>query len=336
MVESSKRKEQALWSLLDHLANGKHEQGERWHGAQIVRITGGWSSLLYRVTGSLGDLAVKFTVRDKRDRAGREYHSLLALRQAGLSVAPEPILLDRTRYAQPVVVQTWLEGETSDRPPAGDAEWERLLEHLATVHAVTPENTSVRLRRGVLDARTVREGRKVVRQQVTRLPREAQPGSLRALLRRFEATEFSDWSAGAVALCRVDNNILNVIRRPGPWASVDWENAGWGDPAFEIAQLMTHPAYIDVPPERWAWVVETTCGMAADGALGHRIRVYYRMLTVWWVARVARYLYEFPRGLDQRLVDRPDGWETDMRAKYAHYLRLAEGMVGQTTQVAFP
>jgi hypothetical protein len=42
---------------------------------------------------------------------------------------------------------------------------------------------------------------------------------------------------------------------------------------------------------------------------------------------VSRFLYEWPRGQDQRLADRPQGWEADMRAKYAHYLGLAEGML---------
>jgi aminoglycoside phosphotransferase (APT) family kinase protein len=325
-AQLSGREAQDLLALLDHLASGKHRQGEPWRDAQVTRIEGGWSNLLYRVTGPLGDLAVKFTVRDKRDRAGREYDALLALHQAGLSIAPEPVLLDRKRYAQPVVVQTWLEGEASGRLPSTDAEWEKLLEHLATVHTVTPERTPVGLRRGVVDARSVREGRRIVRQQMARLPKNAQPASLRGLVRRFEATDFPGWSRAGVALCRVDNNILNVIRRPGAWASVDWENAGWGDPAFEMAQLMTHPAYIEVPCARWEWVVETYRGMMGDEAMARRTQVYTRMLAVWWVARVARYLYEVPRGLDQRLVDRPEGWETDMKAKYAHYLDLAEGL----------
>jgi aminoglycoside phosphotransferase (APT) family kinase protein len=322
----SDRGERALRALLEHLASGKHEQGQPWPGAEITRITGGWSNLLYRVTGPLGDLAVKFTVRDSRDRVGRELHALLALRQAGLSVAPKPVLLDRKSYTQPVVVQTWLEGEASRRLPGDDAEWESLLEHLVTVHTVTPERTSVRLRRGVVDARTVQEGRRLIRQQLTRLPREARPASLRALVHRFRDTDFPKGSRARVVLCRVDNNILNVIRRPGAWASVDWENAGWGDPAFEIAQLMTHPAYIDVPFERWEWVMETYCALAGDEALARRITTYYRMLAVWWVARLARSLYEVPRGLDERLVERPVEWEADMRAKYAHYVSLADAM----------
>ena len=122
MVQLSKREERILRSLLDYLVSGKHEQGELWQEGQITRITGGWCNLLYRVTNSLGDLAVKFVIHDKRDRAGREHDALLALSQAGLSVAPEPLLLDRSSYAQPVVVQTWLEGEVSGGLPSTDAE----------------------------------------------------------------------------------------------------------------------------------------------------------------------------------------------------------------------
>lgn len=319
--------EESLRSLLDHLAAGRHEQGQPWPDGRVMRISGGWSNLLYRVSGPLGDWAVKFTIRDGRDRAGREYHALLALRDAGLSVAPKPILLDRRRYAQPVVVQTWLEGDVSAEPPSTDADWGRLVEHLATVHSVTQETTPLRLRRAVVDARTIREGREIVRREMARLPREAQPASLRALMRRFRETSFPRWSKAAVSLCRSDNNILNIVRRPGAWASVDWEYAGWGDPALDVAQLMTHPAHIVVPVQRWDWVVETYSRIAHKEALVERIGVYHTILAVWWVARVARFLYEYPRGLDRRLVDRPEGWEADMRAKHAHYLRLAEGLV---------
>jgi hypothetical protein len=87
--------EPLLRSLLDHLAFERPKADAHWHDWRITRIDGGWCNLLYRVTGPLGDLAVKFTIRDNRDRAGREYGALLALHRAGSSIAPQPILLDR-------------------------------------------------------------------------------------------------------------------------------------------------------------------------------------------------------------------------------------------------
>ncbi len=182
----------------------------------------------------------------------------------------------------------------------------------------------MQLPEAVLNAYTVGEGQRIVHQQVARIPRQARPDSLRKLVQRFERAELQAWTGAPVALCRVDNNTLNFIRRPGHWASVDWENAGWGDPAFDVADWMTHASYLDVPTERWEWAVEVYCGLVDDTGAAQRIWVYRRILLVWWVARLARYLYEVPRGLDSRLVEWPRDRRTDLQAKYQRYLDLAD------------
>ena len=58
---------------------------------QITRVAGAGNNLLFRATSTAHDLAIKFTIRDARDRAGREYAALLALQQAGLGIAPLPL-----------------------------------------------------------------------------------------------------------------------------------------------------------------------------------------------------------------------------------------------------
>jgi thiamine kinase-like enzyme len=176
----------------------------------------------------------------------------------------------------------------------------------------------------VLNAKNSEDGRQIVRQQVARIPREVQPGALQALIRRFEATQFPDWGEVPIALCRVDSNILNFVRRPEQWMSVDWENSGWGDPAFEIADLMTHVAYVDVPASQWDRVIEMYCKLVDDATAAVRVRTYYKILLVWWVARLVRYLYEIPKGIDKRLAAWPPDWQEDLQAKYERYLKLAE------------
>jgi hypothetical protein len=94
-----------LLPLLDHLA-ATNPASDIWRNWQIRRVGGGANNLLHRATGAGHDLAIKWTIRDERDRAGREHAALTALRQAGLDIAPAPILLERERYPQPVVVQT--------------------------------------------------------------------------------------------------------------------------------------------------------------------------------------------------------------------------------------
>ena len=319
-------REEAIRALLDRLVSEAWQGNGRWQDWRIVRVTGGRNNLLYRTAGPAGDLAIKFTVRDERDRAGREYGSLTALRQAGLSIAPEPILLDRTHYDQPVVVQSWLDGVVGDTPPATDDEWEKLAQHLASVHTVRRDKMPNPLPWATIRASTAEEGRRRVREQVARIPKQAQPASLRALLRRFEVRPFREWPSAPVALCRLDNNVTNYIRRPGPWASVDWEYSGWGDPAFDVANLMTHLAYVDTPAWQWKRVQDTYCGLVEDDTASLRIQTYCEILLVWWVARLARYLYELPRGRDPRLADWPAGWQADIEAKYDHYLGIAEAV----------
>ena len=117
-------------SLLQYLDSVRPAASETWRGWHIAPVMGGANALVYRVTRQPDDYAVKFTVRDERDRAGREYAALDALRQSGLRIAPEPIWLGREQYTQPVVVQSWLDGETLDGPPQNDAEWAALLDSI--------------------------------------------------------------------------------------------------------------------------------------------------------------------------------------------------------------
>jgi aminoglycoside phosphotransferase (APT) family kinase protein len=326
IAEQSSREEEPVRRLLDHLASGGSLHDESWQGWQITRIAGGRNNLLYRATGPQADLAIKFTIPDERSRASREYQSLLALRQAGLSVAPEAILLDRASYAQPVVVQTWLEGEVSVRPPNTVTEWQCLLQHLAAIHTVTPDKTRVKLRQATINASNAEEGKQRVREQMAHVARQARPASLRALLRRFETCRFPQWPRAPVTLCRLDNNISNYIRRPGLWASVDWEYSGWGDPAFDVANLITHVAYVEVPTSRWQWVADIYCGLVKDATAPLRIQVYCQILVMWWIARLTRYLYELPQGLDERLATWSAGWQADLEAKAEHYLGLAQSI----------
>jgi hypothetical protein len=114
------------------------------------------------------------------------------------------------------------------------------------------------------------------------------------------------------------------LRRSSGWASVDWENSGWGDPAFEIADLITHPAYEAVAQARWDWLIDAYVERTGDRTAALRARTYLTILLAWWVVRLARYLYEVPRGLDQRLVSHPPDWQAETERKYARYVARAE------------
>src|SRR5689334_3052545 len=94
-----------LLPLIEHLESRPAGE-EAWREWQIAPITGGANNLLYRATGPAGDFAVKFTRRDERDRAGREWDTLRALDAARLDLAPRAVLYLPDRPL-PAVVQTW-------------------------------------------------------------------------------------------------------------------------------------------------------------------------------------------------------------------------------------
>ena len=99
------------------------------------------------------------------------------------------------------------------------------------------------------------------------------------------------------------------------------------DATGDIAEWMMHPTYMDVPASRWEWVIDEYATRTEDAEAVLRIRTYHRILAVRWVVRLARFLYEIPRGLDPRLMDRPADWQEDMQMKYDHYLRLAQALI---------
>ena len=296
----------------------------RWQGWDIAPVGGGANNLVHRVAGPSGTFAIKFAIRDERDRAGREAAAMQAVEDAGLSFVPRLVLLDRDTYPQPVVVQTWLDGEALTAPPQSDTEWAALVAHYAAIHTITPAHTAQTLRPAVTIAASGVAGKALVRAHAQRLPPDARPPELAALLDTFEVWKPPTWPAPPPVLCRADPNHRNFIARPDGWASVDWENSGWGDGAFELADLVTHAAYEEVPAARWAWVAEQYVAQCGDAGAARRIAAYILVMRVWWAVRLARYVYEVPRGLDERLLARPAAWHEETTARYERYLQQAQ------------
>jgi aminoglycoside phosphotransferase (APT) family kinase protein len=315
-------RQQQLLSLLDYLAAAGAIAPE-WHGWRIEPVTGGRNNLLYRARSEHGDYAVKFTMRDDRDRAGSEYRALLALQHAGLDVAPRPVLLEQTRYRQPVVVQTWIEGEKVGVAPSSDADWRALLGYYRVVHGITPGRTNVSLEAAVLTMDSAPSGRARIAREIAHVPPPEQPAELCRLIDAVERNRFLSWPSPPVTLCRCDSNPENFIRRPSGWASVDWEYSGWGDPAFELAELTCHPAYLGAPSPPLDLLVALYDPPVGDQMFSARVQVYYRLMLVWWAARLARVLYEVDRGLDERLAPRSAAWRAETEVNYNEYLRRA-------------
>ena len=312
-----------LRTLLDHLTHTKPTSADDCAGYRIQPLTGGNNNLLYRATNHEHDLVVKFTIRDVRDRAGREFEALTALHSAGCPIAPLPIHLDRDAYSQPVIVQTYADGVVEATACADDEAWNALLTHYLTLHTITPDQVSTSLRSAVLSMHSAAQAITAIHEQLVQLPDAHRPPEISDLIARVSQTHWPTWRTPPIALTRSDPNPSNFIRRSDAWLSVDWENSGWGDPAFEIADMMSHPAYMSVTPDRWEWVIDAYCHGRHDPTAELRIRTYYSLMLGWWVVRMARYLYDIPRGADRRLTPPAPDWQSTTRQKYDHYVQLA-------------
>lgn len=292
-----------------------------WGQWQISPIAGGANNRVYRASSEDHDLAIKFTIAGERDRAGREYAALTALRTAGLFVAPEAILLDRTTWSQPAVVQTWVAGKVDDLPPQSDAEWTELVNHLLKVHSVAPEAVDLSIPGAVQSAYTAHDAVQLIEDQVRRIPSPFRSDDIHRLLMLIMNSAYPEWPTPSQSLVRGDPAIRNFIKRQDSWLSIDWENSGWGDPAYEIADMMTHPNYANIDETRWEWVISSYCDGRSDPNCESRIHTYYHLGLAWWVARLERTLYETPLGLDQRLVERRSDWKETTEKLRDEYLR---------------
>ncbi|MEM7534416.1 MAG: aminoglycoside phosphotransferase family protein [Chloroflexota bacterium] len=320
-----------------------------WQGWQIEPIIGGYNNLLYHARSKEHDWAIKFTRRDARDRAGREYTALKMLQALNLHLAPQAVYLNRDDYIYPVVVQTWLDGKVQQTPPQTDEEWRELLRCMVALHKITPDSANSSTIHGVghippatLSMYCAANGLARIRQQVAQIPVTSYPDEVATIVNRIQRDPFPDWPRPISSFCHVDPNTLNFVRTPQTWLVVDWENSGWGDPAFEIADLMSHPAYMDVPEDRWPWVVEQYCQMSRTPEASERIWVYYRLMIVWWVVRFLRYVIEsehhqqpvtdpaLAQQFSQRLALRPVDDVAVMRRKYDYYCTLAITQTGKT------
>jgi aminoglycoside phosphotransferase (APT) family kinase protein len=330
-----------LLALLDYLYQHAPEIAHVWEGWQIERVLGGQNNLVYHACHACGDFAVKFTRRDERNRAGREYNALLALQQAGLKLAPTPYLLADERDEQLANVQAWLAGEVSAAVPQNESEWRQLLEHILLVQSVKPESTAnpkslraVPLPPAMLAATHPSLLLEWIKMRAAMLSPDARLAPLQTLLAKLESRQYPNWPTPTLSLLHCDPNMLNFVRRRAGWLAVDWENSGWGDPALEMADLLAHAAFMAVPLETWQWVVNWYGERCGDGRMQHsaavsRIWAYYPYLLVFWVVIFTKGMHDLENGLpNERLAPRPADWADTLPIKYEHYLKLAKSVTG--------
>ena len=354
-----KRENEVLRGLVDHLSQAWHEENAQrgggsstkpvsrgpsaahrsepsgldpvsqssnawtWQDWAIDSLFGGMNGRVFRASGSAGDVAVKFTVRDKRDRAGREWAALTIMAEKSASLAPKPLLLDRDRYPQQVIVQSWVEGESSDAAPETDAAWKALSRHLLEIHSLPIGPGHSAIRPVVMTVNSAADLLRAISFQHSCLPRIKWPQAVNDLVDRAHALSWPSWPNPPLRFCRGDPNIRNFIRRPLSWGSVDWEYSGWGDPAFELADFLVHANHIAWPRRQTRRLVDLYSDQSSDTAIRERIAVYESLMLIWWTLRLGRFLLEARPGRDKRLVESSQSWYQERLELHKRYRQLA-------------
>ena len=262
----------------------------------IVRSGQGMNGIIYRVT-LLSDknieLAVKLCKVDERDRAGREYAATAALIQAGHAISAEPLHIEYDIPELPdltMLISTWLPGKTLNAPPAPEDRrgWRDILYALAVAHELRPRDTPIPIREAVMPVRDPGDLLATFVPRRERLP-DGQIGALTTdqidhMLDILAASIPERWEQPApIGLILCDTNPTNMIAHQSTIKLVDWENSGWADPAFDIADLCAQPDYFDLPEEHRTWIRAEHGRILNDPSFALRAEVYERMMNVFWI-----------------------------------------------------
>ncbi|MBI5035468.1 MAG: aminoglycoside phosphotransferase family protein [Chloroflexi bacterium] len=314
------------------VANARNANANDWDedGVSVQRIGGGGNNAMYRVrlsanvrrtfevrcTFALDDYACKLCVVDDRHRAQREFAALDLLQRANLDLAPQPIALDEscTLFEFPVVAYRWLEGSPLE-PPLSKTQLHALLDSLQQLHTIRPADfLDVKLHDAYFHDFNfdfyIRELRKFfsdyARWLATSVPDGPQLAERQNRLIDTCAEKIAQSRVNpsrdhiAVRLSHVDPNLQNTVWQPGqPLRWVDWEFAGWGDPAMELADLRWHISLDELPESQHAWLRHNYRRPDNDPQFDERLAMWDCILVTRWCLLIMRLLWSAYNGPDR-------------------------------------
>lgn len=267
-------------------------------GWTITEVARGYNGIVFRARSADYDLAAKVSRIDERDRAGRELDALGLLQGRHQPVAPEPVGVVRSPDGIPVAILLagWLPGMPVEHAPAPHSGvWSNIIETYASIHAQELYDLHPSLRPAVLGVD--------VGQVVTDMRGRAD-GTHDALIDAADASIPATLPTGlSRRLIHCDANLANVLL-DGSAKIVDWENSGWGDPCFDIANIVMTPQLADRSLEDWEPLFVKHAGILGDPRLAERTRAHALVMAAWWVVRLRQEIATPTARLSG--VERPD------------------------------
>jgi len=278
----------AIDYLREHDADVK--SFDKW---TVTRIYGGMNGQTYRVdyTDKVNDsIAIKFRKRDQRQRAQREFTVMTMLQSQNYALAPKPIELitDHPNLPDDVVVMSWIDGTVlNDMSSVSQTTWEHILSAFAQLNTIV-ESSHVDLAPRAFPLTSTEDLLEEIERRYDRLP-DGQIGDMtktemRTLLDefRYEALK-TPYQANQLVLCPYDLNPTNMILQGDKIVIIDWEYAGWADPAFTLADLLARPNCVDMSQSMREWTVDRYAALTQSPDIIERVIQYERLMLLFWL-----------------------------------------------------
>jgi len=246
--------------------------------------------------------------------AWREYSAMRALWTLNIHhVSPAPLLLLESYIAPDVdvLITEWLDatditlGDTLNK-----MQWTTILHTLVEVHRITPETVRVRLTDAIDAVQHPCDFLDKLTQDFEQFQAQSDNQTLLDFISRvlahLKATLPQQWAGNVPrTLIHGDWHLHNFAFADGVVRFFDWETAGWGDPALDIALLLTHESFAHVTARDQRWLIETYQTLSKDATLGQRVAIYVQLLDVEWLIDSA-----------MRYIDNPSA---DLQARVGLY-----------------
>lgn len=267
------------------------------HQWAFTRVYGGMNGIIFHVNNSQSPnkpMAVKIRKRDARQRALREFSALDLLSSAHQQLAPDPIQLvtDNPDFIGDVIVMSWVEGDVLDNLSHASRDlWKSVLQTLSQIHAYPQQSIKGLTKRFPIASTSdlLRE----IQSRYDNLP-DGQLGEMTKAEMGMLLDEFRDealktsYHTEQLKLTIYDTNPANMILNNRRVTIVDWENAGWGDPAFDIADLLVRPNCSHLLPSMRDWIVTHYADISQSPEIINRVIQYQRLMLIFWLLLTSR------------------------------------------------
>lgn len=281
--------------LLQFLAQALQQDQEDYRtcGWLLQRVPGGMNGITYRATHDLDfpqPITLKIRKRDERNRAWREFSALEVLSAQDKPIVPKPIALFSKVDSLPgdVVISNWVEGQVlKNLDDASLPLWDSILTTFFRIHSVSYQDAP-HLTKAVLPIQSAVDLIDEIERRYARLSDgalgEISKRDIGLLFQDFKKGPFlNDTPAAKTGLITCDTNPTNMILNSGRVWIIDWESSGWGDPAFDVADLLVRPNCMGVPQEMRTWVLARYAELMHDESLPERILMYERLMLIFWL-----------------------------------------------------